>query len=127
MTTSRSPLASVAVVALVAVAAACSGKKADGDPPPAPGAAAPAVAKPSEAKPTPSGREYQIGWSVWTGWMPFKLMEAKGFLARRAADKGFTVKLVEFPAYMDSVTAFASGKLDGAATPAMEALQPPPA
>jgi NitT/TauT family transport system substrate-binding protein len=51
-------------------------------------------------------------------------MEAKGFLARRAADKGITVKLVEFPVYMDSVTAFASGKLDGAAITAMEALQP---
>jgi NitT/TauT family transport system substrate-binding protein len=70
------------------------------------------------------GREYQIGWSVWTGWMPFKLMEAKGFLARRAADHGLKIKLVEFPVYMDSVTAFAAGKLDGCAITAMEALQP---
>jgi NitT/TauT family transport system substrate-binding protein len=56
--------------------------------------------------------------------MPFKLMEAKGFLARRAADHGLKIKLVEFPVYMDSVTAFAAGKLDGCAITAMEALQP---
>lgn len=100
----------------------CSGKKSDGGAP-APGSAAPQVAaKPSES--TVAGREFQIAWSVWTGWMPFKLMEAKGFLAKRAADKGISVKLVEFPAYMDSVTAFAAGKLDGCALTAMEALQP---
>jgi NitT/TauT family transport system substrate-binding protein len=77
----------------------------------------------TEAKPA-TGREYTIAWSVWTGWMPFKLMEAKGFLAKRAAEKGIVVKLTEFPAYMDSVTAFAAGKLDGCAMTAMEALQP---
>jgi NitT/TauT family transport system substrate-binding protein len=82
-----------------------------------------AAAKASEGKPA-EGREFQIGWSVWTGWMPFKLMIDKGFLARRAAEKGIRVKLVEFPAYMDSVTAFAAGKLDGCAMTAMEALQP---
>src|SRR6185436_18870778 len=69
-------------------------------------------------------REYLIAWSVWTGWMPFKLMEAKGFLAKRAAERGLKVKLVEFPVYMDSVTAFAAGKLDACAITAMEALQP---
>src|SRR3954468_5279219 len=108
------------------VSVSCSGKKSDGDP--HAGQAAPAAAKPSEAKPSEAkpaaGREFQIAWSVWTGWMPFKLMEAKGFLAKRAADRGISVKLVEFPAYMDSVTAFAAGKLDGCAMTAMEALQP---
>lgn len=106
------------------VSVSCSGKKSDGGAP-ASGSAAPQVsAKPSEAKPAAAGREFQIAWSVWTGYMPFKLMETKGFLAKRAADKGISVKLVEFPAYMDSVTAFAAGKLDGCALTAMEALQP---
>lgn len=93
-----------------------------------PGEAKPGEAKPGdkpgEAKPAAAGREFQIGWSVWTGWMPFHLMQAKGMLARRAADHGISVKLVEFPAYMDSVSAFAAGKLDGCAMTAMEALQP---
>src|SRR6185295_15649422 len=87
------------------------------------GGAASAAGSGTEAKPA-TGREYTIAWSVWTGWMPFKLMEVKGFLAKRAAEKGIVVKLTEFPAYMDSVTAFAAGKLDGCAMTAMEALQP---
>jgi NitT/TauT family transport system substrate-binding protein len=108
------------------VASSCSSKKQDDGPAAAsPAPQTPAMsAKASEAKPPATGREYQIAWSVWTGWMPFKLMEAKGFLAKRAADKGIQVKLVEFPVYMDSVTAFAAGKLDGCAMTAMEALQP---
>ena len=105
------------------VSISCS-RKPDGDSAAAARSAAQASAKPSEPGPAASDREFQIAWSVWTGWMPFKLMEAKGFLARRAADKGIKVKLVEFPAYMDSVTAFAAGKLDGCALTAMEALQP---
>jgi NitT/TauT family transport system substrate-binding protein len=119
MNASRAWLAGL-IVGVISVS--CSGKKSDGAAA-APGSAA-AAAKPSEAKPAAAGREFQIAWSVWTGWMPFKLMEAKGFLAKRAADQGISVKLVEFPAYMDSVTAFAAGKLDGCAMTAMEALQP---
>ena len=106
------------------VSVSCSGKKSDGGAPAPQASAKPSEAKPSETKPAAAGREFQIAWSVWTGWMPFKLMEAKGFLAKRAADKGISIKLVEFPAYMDSVTAFAAGKLDGCAMTAMEALQP---
>jgi NitT/TauT family transport system substrate-binding protein len=112
-------LASV-LVGLGLVTAACSGKAADGAPP----STGSAAAKAREAEPRAPEREYQIGWSVWTGWMPFKLMETKGFLARRAADRGIKVKLVEFPVYMDAVTAFAAGKLDACAMTAMEALQP---
>jgi NitT/TauT family transport system substrate-binding protein len=112
-TKSYSILSTVGCLLAGALAISCSDSK---------GGSSAAAAKTSESK--PAGREYQIGWSVWTGWMPFKLMADKGFLARRAADKGIRVKLVEFPAYMDSVTAFAAGKLDGCALTAMEALQP---
>jgi NitT/TauT family transport system substrate-binding protein len=126
----------VACLTLATFAAACGGNKADNAAAGSSGSAAPAAgsagsgaamavegARAAADKPA-TGREYQIAWSVWTGWMPFKLMEVKGFLAKRAAEKGIKVKLVEFPAYMDSVTAFAAGKLDGCAMTAMEALQP---
>jgi NitT/TauT family transport system substrate-binding protein len=119
MTTPLAAPARCTGLVLGALALACSNKPSD------PGTAAAATTTPPAKSAEPAaGREYQIGWSVWTGWMPFKLMEAKGFLARRAAENGVRVKLVEFPAYMDSVTAFAAGKLDGSAMTAMEALQP---
>ncbi|HMG55081.1 MAG TPA: ABC transporter substrate-binding protein [Kofleriaceae bacterium] len=107
-----------------ALALSCGNRKQGGEPSGSAGSSPPVAAKTGEAPPPASDREYQIAWSVWTGWMPFKLMEVKGFLARRAADRGLKVKLVEFPVYMDSVTAFAAGKLDGCALTAMEALQP---
>lgn len=65
-----------------------------------------------------------VAWSVWTGWMPFKLMETQGFMARRAKEYGVNVKLTEFKGYMDSVQAFAAGKVDACAMTSMEALQP---
>src|SRR6185436_14839271 len=63
-------------------------------------------------------------WSVWTGWMPFKLMDQKGFLAARTKEQGISVKLTEFKGYMDSVQAFAAKKVDGVAMTSMESLQP---
>jgi NitT/TauT family transport system substrate-binding protein len=78
-----------------------------------------------EAKTPPkSNKEFKIGWSVWTGWMPFKLMDEKGFLQKRAEEHGVKIKLVEFKGYMDSVQAYAAKKLDGCAMTSMESLQP---
>ena len=79
---------------------------------------------PPKTTPAPSGKEYKIAWSVWTGWMPFKLMDQKGFLAARAKEHGVNIKLVEFKGYMDSVQAFAAKKVDGVTMTSMESLQP---
>lgn len=68
--------------------------------------------------------EVTIAWSVWTGWMPFRLMKEKGFLDKRAAEHGVKIKLQEFKGYMDSVQAFAAEKVDGCAMTSMESLQP---
>src|SRR5262245_22215790 len=55
--------------------------------PPAPESTSPAasasVAAPAQPQPEDT-REYKIGWSIWTGYMPFAIMEEKGFLATRA-------------------------------------------
>src|SRR5438552_2743335 len=82
------------------------------------------LAVPSAERASAGDREYQIGWSVWTGWMPFKIMGAKGFLEKRARAHGVRARLVEFKGYMDSVQAFSARKLDGCAMTSMEALQP---
>jgi NitT/TauT family transport system substrate-binding protein len=114
----------LAGLAVGVLSISCDHKKSENESTKSAEPSAQGASKAAEGKSPVPAREYQVGWSVWTGWMPFKLMEAKGFLARRAADKGIKVKLVEFPVYMDSVTAFAAGKLDGCAITAMEALQP---
>ena len=66
----------------------------------------------------------KIAWSVWTGWMPFKLIEREGLLEKRAKELGVNVELVEFKDYMGSVQAFAAEQVDACAMTSMEALQP---
>lgn len=112
----------LAFVSALAHVSACGGKKTEQEPPPPAGSAG--AAKAGSGRPPAAGREYQIAWALWTGYMPFKLMEAKGLLARRAAEHGIKVKLVELPAYMDAVTAFSTGKVDGCAMTVTEILQP---
>ncbi|NNE93572.1 MAG: ABC transporter substrate-binding protein [Verrucomicrobiales bacterium] len=71
-----------------------------------------------------SGKTVKVAWSVWTGWMPFKLMEKEGLLKKRCEELGVDVELVEFKGYMDSVSAFSAKKVDACAMTSMEALQP---
>ena len=67
---------------------------------------------------------FTVGVSVWTGWMPFYLMDSKGILAKRCEEEGVTIKVEKFKDYLASVQAFSSGKLDGCAVTIMDALQP---
>src|ERR1041384_4047748 len=93
-TITYSALSSLVVGALsITCTGSCSGKP---DRPPGAAEGTP-VAKVAETRLAPPHREYQIGWSVWTGWMPFKLMEAKGFLARGAAEHRVPLKGPRFP------------------------------
>ena len=67
---------------------------------------------------------FTVGVSIWTGWMPFYLMDSKGILAKRCEEEGVTIKVEKFKDYLASVQAFSSGKLDGCAMTIMDALQP---
>ena len=67
---------------------------------------------------------FTIGVSIWTGWMPFYLMDAKGLLAKRAEEQGVVIKVTKFKDYLASVQAFASGSLDACAMTIMDAMAP---
>lgn len=73
----------------------------------------------AQEKPT-----FVVGVSIWTGWMPFYLMEEKGFLQKRADEEGIEIRLEKFKDYLASVQHFAAGKSDGCAMTIMEAMQP---
>ncbi len=104
---------------------ACKEKEASGTVPIATAsAAAPAAASAAAPKEAEDSREYKIGWSIWTGYMPFAIMEEKGFLADRAREHGVKVKLVFNKVYVDGMKAFAETKLDGVALGSVEILQP---
>ncbi|MBN1699715.1 MAG: ABC transporter substrate-binding protein [Spirochaetales bacterium] len=74
----------------------------------------------SEIDPTP----YKVGISIWTGWMPFWLIEAKGFLEKRCRDFGVNVTLEKYKEYMASVESFTARNVVGCSMTIMEALQP---
>jgi NitT/TauT family transport system substrate-binding protein len=95
---------------------------------PAPETAAPAASTSAAAPAEPQvedSREYKIGWSIWTGYMPMAIMEEKGFLAKRARENGVKVKLVFNKVYVDGIKAYTETKLDGVAMGSVEVLQPP--
>ena len=67
---------------------------------------------------------YKIGISIWTGWMPFWIIQEKGFLEKRNREFGVNVKLEEYKEYMASVESFTAGNVIGCSMTIMEALQP---
>ena len=88
-------------------------------------AAAASAAAPASAQPQAEDtREYKIGWSIWTGYMPFAIMEEKGFLATRAREQGVKIKLVFQKVYVDGIKAYTETKLDGVAMGSVELLHP---
>lgn len=76
------------------------------------------------AAPAQDNEPVKVAWSVWTGWMPFKIMDQEGFMDKRAEEFGVDIELVEFKGYMDSVQAFAAEQVHACAMTSMEALQP---
>lgn len=67
---------------------------------------------------------FTIGTSIWTGWMPFYLMDTNGMLKKRADEEGIEIKVEKFKDYTASVQAFSAGKLDACSMTIMDALQP---
>lgn len=68
--------------------------------------------------------EYKVGISIWTGWMPFWIIQEKGFLEKRNKEFGVNVKLEEYKEYMASVESFTARNVIGCSMTIMEALQP---
>ncbi|MCG8348116.1 MAG: aliphatic sulfonate ABC transporter substrate-binding protein [Chloroflexales bacterium] len=51
----------------------------------------------------------RIGFSAWPGWIPWQVAVEKDLFAQN----GVNVEMVWFEGYLDSINAFASGRLDG--------------
>lgn len=83
---------------------------------------APAAAQAPASAAAP--KKVTVAWSVWPGWMPFRIMDKQGFMDKRAKEYGVAIELKEFKGYMDSVQAFAAEQVDACAMTSMEALQP---
>ena len=63
----------------------------------------------TDAPSTPEGETIVIGYSNWAGWWPWAIAEQEGLFAKNNA----SVELKWFDGYLESMEAFAAGKLDG--------------
>ncbi|GAB4486205.1 MAG: putative urea ABC transporter substrate-binding protein [Erythrobacter tepidarius] len=91
-------------------------------------AAAIAVAGCSDAKsPAEPRTEFNIGWSIYAGWMPWPYAEQAGIVKKWAEKYGLTIKFVQVNDYVESVNQYTAGKLDGVTVANMDALTIPAA
>lgn len=71
--------------------------------------------------------EFNIGWSIYAGWMPWPYAE-QAWIVKKWGDKyGITIKFVQVNDYIESVNQYTAGKLDGVTVANMDALTIPAA
>ncbi|WP_375403932.1 putative urea ABC transporter substrate-binding protein [uncultured Sphingomonas sp.] len=72
-------------------------------------------------------KDFAIGWSIYTGWMPWPYAQQAGIVKKWADKYGITIKIVQVNDYVESVNQYAAGKLDGVTATTMDALAIPAA
>lgn len=70
---------------------------------------------------------FNIGWSIYAGWMPWPYAEQAGIVKKWADKYGIEIKFVQVNDYVESVNQYTAGKLDGVTVANMDALTIPAA
>lgn len=81
---------------------------------------------PADAPETPR-TEFNIGWSIYAGWMPWPYAQQAGIVKKWADKYGITINIVQVNDYVESVNQYTAGKLDGVTVANMDALTIPAA
>ena len=71
--------------------------------------------------------EFNIGWSIYAGWMPWPYAQQAGIVKKWADKYGITINFVQVNDYVESVNQYTAGKLDGVTVANMDALTIPAA
>lgn len=71
--------------------------------------------------------EFNIGWSIYAGWMPWPYAEQAGIVKKWADKYGIDIHFVQVNDYVESVNQYTAGKLDGVTVANMDALTIPAA
>ncbi len=71
--------------------------------------------------------EFNVGWSIYAGWMPWPYAEQAGIVKKWGDKYGITIKFVQVNDYIESVNQYTAGKLDGVTVANMDALTIPAA
>lgn len=71
--------------------------------------------------------EFNIGWSIYAGWMPWPYAQQAGIVKKWADKYGIKINLVQVNDYVESVNQYNAGKFDGVTVTNMDALTIPAA
>jgi len=71
--------------------------------------------------------EFNIGWSIYAGWMPWPYAQQSGIVKKWADKYGVKINFVQVNDYVESVNQYTAGKLDGVTVANMDALTIPAA
>jgi len=82
--------------------------------------------------PAPAGQaqkktEFNIGWSIYAGWMPWPYAQQTGIVKKWADKYHIKINIVQVNDYVESVNQFNAGKFDGVTVTNMDALTIPAA
>lgn len=79
---------------------------------------------PEQSKPR---TEFNIGWSIYAGWMPWPYAQQAGIVKKWADKYGLKINIVQVNDYVESVNQYTAGKFDGVTVANMDALTIPAA
>lgn len=79
------------------------------------------------AEPQAARTEFNIGWSIYAGWMPWPYAQQAGIVKKWADKYGIKINIVQVNDYVESVNQYTAGKLDGVTVTNMDALTIPAA
>ncbi|CAO1650018.1 putative urea ABC transporter substrate-binding protein [Parasphingorhabdus sp. NYA22] len=71
--------------------------------------------------------EFNIGWSIYAGWMPWPYAEQAGIVKKWEDKYGIKINIVQVNDYVESVNQYTAGQLDGVTVANMDALTIPAA
>lgn len=71
--------------------------------------------------------EFNIGWSIYAGWMPWPYAQQAGIVKKWSDKYGIKINLVQVNDYVESVNQYTAGKFDGVTVTNMDALTIPAA
>ena len=77
--------------------------------------------------PTAKKTEFNIGWSIYAGWMPWPYAQQAGIVKKWEDKYHLKIKIVQVNDYVESINQYTAGKLDGVTLANMDALTIPAA
>ncbi|MET1755883.1 putative urea ABC transporter substrate-binding protein [Novosphingobium sp. RD2P27] len=71
--------------------------------------------------------EFNIGWSIYAGWIPWPYAQQAGIVKKWADKYGIKINIVQVNDYVESINQYNAGKFDGVTVTNMDALTIPAA